>query len=214
MPGHMVQPDRELFKTGKEPCRSADSSTRERILRTAAAHFAFRGYAGTSIDEIVDTAKTSKSTLYHHFQSKKLLYATLLDETMNALCAALAPPAAEPACVKARVRALFQRADCFLRSHPSEMRMLNVHCYGAPSGTPIRRLTYHRILIESTVAGLLQPAVAEGKIRKEDLGSVVLFVVLLLREMQLAADRSTSISEPDIEPYLRALDILLEKRAL
>lgn len=213
MPGRTVQSDRGPFRAGKGPCRTADSNTRERILRTAAAHFAFRGYAGTSIDEIVETAKTSKTTLYHYFKNKELLYTTLLDETMRALCAALAPPAAEPACMKTRLRALFQRADCFLRSHPSEMRMLSVHCYGTPSGAPIQRLTEHRKLIENTLAGLLQPAVAEGKIGKEDLGSVVLLVFLLLKEMQLEADRSAFVSGAGMEPYLSALDVILERRS-
>ncbi|MCC7300486.1 MAG: TetR family transcriptional regulator [Verrucomicrobia bacterium] len=48
--------------------------TRQRILKTAIGLFAKKGFAGTSVDEIVDTTGINKRMVYHYFGSKELLY--------------------------------------------------------------------------------------------------------------------------------------------
>lgn len=48
--------------------------SRQRILKTATRLFAKNGFAGTSVDEIVDTTKINKRMVYHYFGSKELLY--------------------------------------------------------------------------------------------------------------------------------------------
>ena len=41
--------------------------------------FADRGYAGTSVQDIVDQAKVAKPMLYYYFESKAGLYQALID---------------------------------------------------------------------------------------------------------------------------------------
>jgi TetR/AcrR family transcriptional regulator len=57
----------------------ADSATRGRILRAALKRFAESGYAGTSVQQIVDDARVTKPVLYYYFKSKAGLYQALLD---------------------------------------------------------------------------------------------------------------------------------------
>jgi AcrR family transcriptional regulator len=45
--------------------------TREGILDAAARLFADRGYAGTTVQDILDRAKATKGSFYHHFQDKE-----------------------------------------------------------------------------------------------------------------------------------------------
>lgn len=52
--------------------------TRQQILSAALKHFAEQGYAGTSVQEIVDTARVTKPTLYYHFKNKAGLYGALI----------------------------------------------------------------------------------------------------------------------------------------
>jgi len=54
---------------GKEP-----TNPRRRILDVALKIFAHNGYAGASIQEIVDRAGVTKPTLYYHFKSKEGLF--------------------------------------------------------------------------------------------------------------------------------------------
>ena len=58
----------------KEP-----TDPRQRILDVALKIFAHNGYAGASIQEIVDQAHVTKPTLYYHFKSKEGLFQALID---------------------------------------------------------------------------------------------------------------------------------------
>jgi len=189
---------------------TAERNSRARILRTAAAIFAYKGYAGATIKEIVETAKAGQATLYHHFKDKRSLYVTLLDDTMSAFCAVLEPRPAEPPGVKERLRSLFLRVENFLLSHPNETRMVNSHLYGPPSGAPRYRLAGHSSRIEDILGNLLLPAVTEGKIREEELGAFLLLVLSLLRDMQRSTDSGTQPDSRNMQQYFKALDFILE----
>src|SRR5262249_34267100 len=56
-----------------------DSPARARLLHAALRQFADRGYAGASVQSIVDAAHVTKPTLYYHFHSKAGLFQALLD---------------------------------------------------------------------------------------------------------------------------------------
>jgi AcrR family transcriptional regulator len=57
---------------------AAAPDTRQQILSAALKRFADQGYAGTSVQEIVDAAHVTKPTLYYHFKSKAGLYGALI----------------------------------------------------------------------------------------------------------------------------------------
>jgi AcrR family transcriptional regulator len=58
---------------------NAHSKTRQRILRAALNIFADCGYAGASVQAIVDGARVTKPVLYYYFGSKAGLYQALID---------------------------------------------------------------------------------------------------------------------------------------
>ncbi len=55
------------------------SSTRKALLKSASDLFAERGYAGTSLDEVVTSARVTKGALYHHFAGKLALFQAVFD---------------------------------------------------------------------------------------------------------------------------------------
>jgi len=57
----------------------AVSGTREQLLLAALKSFAARGYAATSVQEIVDAAQVSKPALYYYFKDKAELFQALVD---------------------------------------------------------------------------------------------------------------------------------------
>ena len=59
--------------------RNADES-RSRILSAALTEFAASGYRGASVGAIATRAGMSQSGLLHHFPSKELLLAAVIDE--------------------------------------------------------------------------------------------------------------------------------------
>jgi AcrR family transcriptional regulator len=60
------------------PRGSGGADTRERILAAAAALFAETGYRGTSMVAVAEAAGLSQTGLLHHFPSKELLLAGVL----------------------------------------------------------------------------------------------------------------------------------------
>ena len=58
----------------------AAPGTRQQLLLAALRSFADRGYAATSVQEIVDAAQVSKPALYYYFKDKAELFQALVDQ--------------------------------------------------------------------------------------------------------------------------------------
>lgn len=56
-----------------------DETTRKRILETAAAEFAARGFDGTSLNQLIERLGISKGSFYYYFDDKADLYSTVVD---------------------------------------------------------------------------------------------------------------------------------------
>jgi AcrR family transcriptional regulator len=55
------------------------ASTKRALVEVAQALFTERGYAGTSLDEIVGGARVTKGALYHHFSGKQALFEAVFE---------------------------------------------------------------------------------------------------------------------------------------
>ncbi|MGH3366758.1 MAG: TetR/AcrR family transcriptional regulator [Nocardioidaceae bacterium] len=55
------------------------SSTRRALLDSATELFTERGYAGTSLDEVVAAARVTKGALYHHYKGKLALFEAVFE---------------------------------------------------------------------------------------------------------------------------------------
>ncbi|HEX2856331.1 MAG TPA: TetR/AcrR family transcriptional regulator [Propionibacteriaceae bacterium] len=71
---------------------------REQLIQVARGLFAQRGFEGTSVEEIAQSADVSKPVVYEHFGGKEGLYAVVVDREvqtlLNAIRAALTTPRA------------------------------------------------------------------------------------------------------------------------
>ena len=61
------------------PAAQSNPDTRQQILQAALRLFAHSGYAGASVQAIVDAAKVTKPVLYYHFGNKEGLYTALIE---------------------------------------------------------------------------------------------------------------------------------------
>jgi TetR/AcrR family transcriptional regulator len=59
--------------------------TRDRILDTAEALFAERGFAGTAVRDIASAIGLTAASLYNHFSGKEALYAAVLERGLQPL---------------------------------------------------------------------------------------------------------------------------------
>lgn len=70
-------------RTKGRPTDVAEGEIKDRILKEAARLFAENGYAGTSVQEIVSAAGTTKPMVYYYFNGKQELYKALIEAAYN-----------------------------------------------------------------------------------------------------------------------------------
>ena len=97
---------------------------REAILEAALEVFARRGYNGSSIDEIAQTAGISKALIYEHFPSKRDLHVSLLESHVQEIFERLAEAAATSDPGEVRLRAGVDAFLGFVETRRDAFRML------------------------------------------------------------------------------------------
>lgn len=112
------------------------NETREKVLDSAIRTFARRGYAGTSVQDILDATGLSKPTLYYHFESKAGLYRAILDHAYDECFALMGAASTRAADVRGRLvdvtGALFE----FAMRQQDLMRLLFAAAFAASEEIP------------------------------------------------------------------------------
>jgi AcrR family transcriptional regulator len=85
--------DRERFEDGEAregPILTVPHSS-EKILESAESLFAASGYSGVGMRQLAVAVGLSKSSLFHHFPTKRELYAAVLDRALERMEEGLVP---------------------------------------------------------------------------------------------------------------------------
>jgi outer membrane protein len=109
---------------------------RQRLLDAGLKLFANRGYAGTSVQDIILEAKVTKPTLYYYFENKEGLFQALVDQAMDErlrLMRAAAP--AEKPTVDQLIDIIATLTD-FARRQPDLLRLTFAVAFAADGEYP------------------------------------------------------------------------------
>ncbi|MFI6444178.1 TetR family transcriptional regulator [Kitasatospora sp. NPDC050543] len=98
---------------------SRSEQTRNRLYQAALAEFAQYGVAGARVDRIAQAAQANKQAIYLYFGDKEKLFATVLEQTLGELAAAVPAPT-DAADVTDYVDRLFT----YHQDHPEVTRLL------------------------------------------------------------------------------------------
>jgi AcrR family transcriptional regulator len=113
-----------------------NSETREEILRAALKRFAYNGYAGASVQQIVDEARVSKPALYYYFRDKAGLFQALVDaahdERLRLMQAAVTPGWD----LKAQLVEILTASFDYLQKNRELMRIAFATAFAAPGEMP------------------------------------------------------------------------------
>ena len=152
--------------------------TRRAILAAARRAFAKKGYADTSLEDIVSPARLTKGALYHHFPSKLELGYAVLDEVIGDFTDKrwLKPIAGDEDPIDAIVASVREAAKsdfefgCPLNNLAQEMSTVDAEFH--------RRIAALYRRWESGVAGALERGQEQGLVRKDvDVNEAATFVV-------------------------------------
>jgi AcrR family transcriptional regulator len=136
----------------------------ESLLSVAVAVFNERGYDGTSMEHLSQALGITKSSIYHHVDSKEDLLSMALDRALDGLFEAVADAqvAGEPA-VRRLERLVYRSVEVLVDRLPYVTLLLRVR-----GNTDVeRRALDRRREFDRIVAGLVKEAEAEGDIRAD-----------------------------------------------
>ena len=154
-------PRRESVLPSGEPRPRYDL---EKLLTVAVTVFSDRGYDGTSVEDLSRASGLSKSSMYHHIDSKEHLLRLSLERALEPLLAIMDEPNPPPGKALERLSHVIRRMVMILSEQlPYVTLLLRVH-----GNTPTERWALRkRRAFDAFVAYLVQEAVNEGQLRPD-----------------------------------------------
>jgi AcrR family transcriptional regulator len=162
---------RERKETG------AGGEARERLLSGATALFASKGYAATTVREIVERAGVTKPVLYYYFRSKEGIYLDLMREPFSEFAALVEEAVLEAGSARDRLfRLCLMAYDIFIENLDAARVMYSIY-YGPPQGAPFIDFdAYHRRFQEA-VLQVLREGIRDSEFRRVDLHDAMWAVI-------------------------------------
>lgn len=165
-----------------------DIAVRDRLLASAAALFTRKGYAGTTVREIVQAAKVTKPVLYYYFRNKEGIYLELMGEAFAQFEALLGASQEEPGSAKEKLSRLYDRVMVlFLENLPVARLMYSIY-YGPPQGAPFFDFDAYHLRLQNAVGRLITEGIRRGEFRRgntEDMTWAVIGAINVTMELHL-----------------------------
>jgi AcrR family transcriptional regulator len=178
---------------------AAQPNSRERLLETATGMFAVKGYAGTSVREIVERAGVSKPVLYYYFKSKEGLFLAILDKAENLQKQLLLEVLESEGNVLDRLLILYRRVYAGIDEHRSLYKMIHGLISGPAQGAPDYDFTrYHRHMINA-ICEIYNAGIASGEVKKiaaEEIAYLVLSLIDFCLHMDQVHPQSSDPQRP------------------
>lgn len=143
----------------------ARTDRRRAILDAATELFAERGFAGVSVQDIADRARTHKTTVLYHFETKEALHEAVLDEALGRIADVMREFLGGEF-RRERVAYLLDQIHAFFAEHLAHARLLQRELLD-PSGSEAYLRRFVEPIYLPALAGF-ERAMAEGVIRRID----------------------------------------------
>jgi TetR/AcrR family transcriptional regulator len=145
--------------------KNSEAGAKEALLLAGIDLFAEKGYASTSVREIVSLAGVTKPVLYYYFQNKEDLFRAILDWAAQELEAMLEEALKKPGSALERIVHLYRRVYQGLMGHHQLFKLINHLFFGPPQGAPgydIER--FHRRMVD-VIKEIVLEGIRDGEVR-------------------------------------------------
>jgi AcrR family transcriptional regulator len=182
---------------------------RERLLSGATELFASKGYAATTVREIVERAGVTKPVLYYYFRSKEGIYLDLMQRPFGKFAGAVEGAVGTAGSARERLfRLCLVAYDIFIENLDTARVMYSIY-YGPPQGAPFIDFDAYHHRFQEAVLQVLRDGVRDGEFRRVDLHDAmwaVIGAVNVAMEVELCHPRQ-SLSRGGVR---RVLETVLE----
>ncbi len=157
-----------------------EPNARQRLLDTATELFAEKGYAGTSVREIVDRAGVSKPVLYYYFKSKEGLFYAILEWAADLQQTILNEIFATSGTVLDRFIYFYRRVLAGVEEYQNLYKMIHGLIYGPPQGAPEYDFPQYQRHMFDAVKRIYRNGLTAGEAQPADEDEVAFLVLSLI----------------------------------
>jgi TetR/AcrR family transcriptional regulator len=134
----------------KRNMEQPDANIRRTVLRSAAELFNRKGYAATTVREIVEKAGVSKPVLYYYFGNKEGIFLEIVRTAYDSLIATIEVSQEDSRSVEERITELFDRVYVLTCENIEAARMMHAIYYGPSLGAPFFDFeAYHAAFVKA-----------------------------------------------------------------
>lgn len=184
-------------------------TVKQRLLQAALDFFTEKGYAASSVREIVEAAGVTKPVLYYYFKNKEGIYLELFREPFVYFSKILEDARNEKGGVRERVVRLFDLIFALFVAKLKEARLMYSIYYGPPQGAPFFDFEGFHLKMKEVVGLIVREGIEKGELRTVDADAATWILIGALNfvmEEQLC-HRSPLIDRAGL---FRILDLIFE----
>lgn len=180
-----------------------ESEARNRLKAAALELFTKKGFAATSVREIVTSAGVTKPVLYYYFRNKEGLYLELLEGPFEKFDALLAAYPERERKISDQLTSLCEDVFDLILENLDTARLMYSIYYGPPQGAPFFDFDDYHIKLQEKVRVLLRKGIVSGELRDLNLEDVMW---LIIGALNVAMEEQLCRKKPGIDlPGLRRL---------
>ena len=138
------------------------------MLKAAAVLFSTKGYAATTVREIVASAQVSKPVLYYYFGSKEGIYLELMRGPFEKFNLLLLDSLHAVGSARAKLLDLCDRVYALFCEHLEVVRIMHSIYYGPPQGAPYIDFDVGQMRFLDAVRNIVREGLRNGEFRTVD----------------------------------------------
>jgi len=174
--------------TKETKAKSPEATVREDLLAGATKLFTRKGYASTTVREIVSAAGVTKPVLYYYFRNKEGIYLELIRGPFAEFDALLDEVHERHGNATQKIVHLLDQVFSLFLNRIEVGRLMYSIYYGPPQGAPFFDFDTYHLKLQETIRQLVQEGIRRGEFRKgnsEDMMWAILGALNVAIEGQL-----------------------------
>jgi AcrR family transcriptional regulator len=188
--------------------------TKEKISQVSVKLFALKGYDAVGVAEICTKANVSKGTFYYHFESKEILFLTLLENWLQGIDQKLITISEQNLSWDEGIQfILLFLKELALEASKQNIIFIEFYSKAIRNKTVWNRLDKEMVKYQSLLAGLIQKGIDQKMIKPVDVHmtakTVIALIMGLLLEHWLTSKEQelSSLLEHTLKIFLGGIQI-------
>lgn len=182
---------------------------REELMRAALTLFTQRGYAATTVRELVEAAGVTKPVLYYYFGSKESLFLELMRTHFGRLEAVVDVYRTGNGSVRKRLMAMLDKGFAYVQQDQDFIRLMHAVYFGPPGEAPYFDFDAYHQRYHDLITRFFEEGIDRGEFRPGNAGDMA-WIVLGTVEIAIEDQICKEASRIDRETLQRLLSLVFD----